>query len=346
VNGVFAEWQPRYAAHGITTFPVTIIGKDKKPAVKGYLKLGSKVSDQLALKFPLHDAIGLACRRNRITVLDVDTPDERVLADGLSRHGPTPFIVRSGSGHYQAWYRHNGERRRVRPDPARPIDILGDGYVVAPPSMGSKGRYEIIQGSMDDLERLPRMRVEPADEVQVEAFLSAGKLDGGGIPEGRRNDELWRHCMKRARTCGTIEMLMEEAMHYNSTEMPPMKLLSDAEVLKVVASAWDYERSGRNWIGRGQRVAVEFDVVDGLAAADPHAYALFGILQRHHAGSETFFIAKAMAESLNWTLRTFKAARATLLAEGLIECIHQGGRGPNDPAVYRFAKGCENAPQY
>ncbi|TIO43494.1 MAG: hypothetical protein E5X98_26920, partial [Mesorhizobium sp.] len=67
MSGVFAEWQPVYAEHGIATFPVSIVGKDKKPAVKGYLKLGSKVSGQLAIKFPGHDAIGLACKRNKIT---------------------------------------------------------------------------------------------------------------------------------------------------------------------------------------------------------------------------------------------------------------------------------------
>ena len=115
--GVYSEWQPRYAERGIATFPVR---PNKTPAVRGYLKVGSAYSAQLALKFFDADAFGLVCgHRNRITVLDVDTNDERMLADGLDRHGQTPFIVRSGSGNYQAWYRFSGERRHVRPDPAR-----------------------------------------------------------------------------------------------------------------------------------------------------------------------------------------------------------------------------------
>lgn len=122
--GAFAEWQPRYAEHGIITFPVVVDETRKKPAVKGYLKIGLPTSSQLALRFVDHDALGIACKRNRLTILDVDTTDERELADGLARHGQTPFIVRSGSGNFQAWYRNNGESRRIRPDPARPVDIL------------------------------------------------------------------------------------------------------------------------------------------------------------------------------------------------------------------------------
>ena len=168
--GLYAEWQPIYEAHGVAIFPVR---PNKTPAVKGYLRIGSRVSRQLVPKFTETDAFGLACKSNKITVLDVDTTDERVLADGLQRHGQTPFIVRSGSGNFQAWYRHNGERRHVRPDPALPIDILGDGYVVCPPSLSTKGRYEIIQGTLDELDRLPKMRgysePQPAIERQRQA---------------------------------------------------------------------------------------------------------------------------------------------------------------------------------
>ena len=39
----------------------------------------------------------------------------------------------------------------VRPDPGKPIHILGDGFVVCPPSLSAKGRYEIIRGSLDYL---------------------------------------------------------------------------------------------------------------------------------------------------------------------------------------------------
>ncbi|MBB3645614.1 hypothetical protein FHX14_001793 [Rhizobium sp. BK619] len=346
----FAEWQPRYAAHGIATFPVVIDGKDKRPAVKGYLKLGSKVSDQLALRFPAHDAIGLACRRNNITVLDVDTTDERVLADGLSRHGQTPFIVRSGSGHYQAWYRHNGERRRVRPDLRLPIDILGDGYVVAPPSLGSKGRYQVIQGKMDDLDSLPVMiHPEIASEPETSRLQEDSRRTSerresaaptfGKQGEGNRNQTLWLFCMKAVRGCHKIEELLEKAMRHNGEAY--CQPLPTEEVLKVVASAWGYEVEGKNWFGHGARVVMHHSIVDNLAAPEPRAFALLSLLMRNHWG-RTFYLTKAYASSIGWAVNTLKDARDVLIRLELIECIHEGGKGPNDPPEFQFGKGVKN----
>jgi hypothetical protein len=154
-EALFATWQPRYAALGLPTFPV----KDKRPLVRGYLKLGLRGSAQLVHKFPGAAAIGLALgRRTKITVLDVDAPDEQLLRALLARHGDTPFVVRTGRGHFQAWYRHNSEKRLIRPFPGMPVDILGGGIVVAPPSVAATGPYTILRGSLEDLRRLPVMK--------------------------------------------------------------------------------------------------------------------------------------------------------------------------------------------
>ena len=90
-------------------------------------------------------------------MLDVDTTDERVLSDAMNRHGQTPIVVRSGSGKFHALYRHNNERRSVRAWEGLPIDLLGAGLAIAPPSLVAKGQYQIIQGRLDDLDRLPIM---------------------------------------------------------------------------------------------------------------------------------------------------------------------------------------------
>src|SRR5262249_7530340 len=127
-NNSFDKWQADYAAHGVATFPVDA---DKRPMVSRYSKFGLVGSAEIASKFANAPAIGFMCgKRNGITSLDCDSRDERVLADALSRHGQTPLVARTGSGHFQAWYRHNGERRRIRPDRNVPIDILGAGFVV------------------------------------------------------------------------------------------------------------------------------------------------------------------------------------------------------------------------
>ena len=39
-----------------------------------------------------------------------------------------------------------------------PIDILGGGLSVAPPTTNSKGQYRFIRGGLEDVRRLPTMR--------------------------------------------------------------------------------------------------------------------------------------------------------------------------------------------
>jgi hypothetical protein len=330
--GVFTEWQPRYAEHGIATFPV----REKRPAVRGYLKVGLQASHQFAIKFPADDAFGLACRRNRITVLDVDTPDEQMLADAMSELGPTPFIVRSGSGNFQAWYRHSGEPRRVRPDPALPIDILGDGYVVAPPSRGAKGSYTIIQGSLDDLASLPAMRNASSNKRCSSTDLPTSRTNL--IESGQRNGELWRACMKAVRECREPGELIRRAVEMNQTMF--YEPLPDAEVLKVVASAWIKEVSGENWFGAGGRVIVDANEVDTLLQDDPDAFMLLTKLRRHH-WRRPFVIANAMAEEMpggGWRRQRLAVARRRLEQGGHIEQLRPASKQAG-PALYQFKGG-------
>ena len=76
----FAQWQPMYAAHGLSTFPVRIDAGAKKPMVKNYLRAGRRYSNRLAQQFPDAQAFGFALgSRTKITVLDCDTNDEGIL---------------------------------------------------------------------------------------------------------------------------------------------------------------------------------------------------------------------------------------------------------------------------
>jgi hypothetical protein len=176
----FRNWQPVYAEHGIATFPVDA---NKKPMVKRYGRFGLEGSAKIADRFADAGAIGFMCGpRSRVTVLDIDTNDERVVADAVDRHGNTPIISRTGSGNYQAWYRHGGERRLIRPRGDVPIDILGGGFVVAPPSRVAKGSYQFIQGSLDDLSRLPTLNDAPVPAPEM-----------GGMRQGHgRNNKLFK----------------------------------------------------------------------------------------------------------------------------------------------------------
>jgi hypothetical protein len=329
--GVFPEWQPLYAEQGVVTFPV----KDKKPCIKGWNKVGSRGSEQLARKFPEADAFAFQCgATNGITVVDVDDSDEAVLEEAVSIFGRSPVIWRTGSGNYAMPFRFNGELRKIRPIPALPIDLLGGGYAIAPPSAGSTNRYEFIKGSLDDFADLPF--AQPLnDNVQKSPKLLSPIA-------GKRNDDLFNFALEQARFVDDFDTLLDVVATENADLIDP---LPQMEVVKLTASAWGYETRGENLKGRGGSILIGHDLYDQLSAErNDDAFMLCARLKRHHWGRK-FILAKAMAPAMGWGLPRFYRARKTLVALGIIECIHRGGRGPSDPPVYRWGKGCTSTPQ-
>jgi hypothetical protein len=331
--GTFAEWQPRYAEHGIVTFPVRVEGKSKKPAVSNYMHIGRYASSQLLLKFGGADALGFVLGpRSKITVLDVDTQDEGVLGDALSRHGQTPIIIRSGSGHYQAWYQHGGEGRDTSSWRRRglPIDILGGGFVVAPPSRGSTGAYQFIQGNLDDIANLPRLK-------NLEAVLSpACAVSAASAEVGHRNSSLWRRCMVLAKGCSNRGELLQCAFSENSKLVSP---LDRSEVEQLANSAWGYEEAGRNWISGGAIVAIKHSEVDEIMGENPDAFLLMMKLMRTHWG-RAFVVANAMAKIMppkGWTVKRFASARKYLETRGHIKLVLPATR--STPATYAWPNG-------
>jgi len=330
--GVFAEWQPRYADHGVATFPLLIEGKTKKPATKGYNRVGLKGSGQLAIKFPDVDALAfMAGGRSGLSLVDIDSPDdEDLLREVLRRYGDTPLISRTGSGGFHCYYRHGGEGRKIRVDPSMPVDLIGGGVAAAPPSLGAGGRaYRFIRGNIADLHRLPFIRGD-AGRADVQEAVKREL-----VQVGNRNRALFEHLMREARHVDTFDDLLDVARTYadNEFEAP----LPEAELLQTAKSAWGYETTGKNKFGQAATLNLHRDVVLVHAAKNPEAFALFSILQAQHKGLRgEFALSKAMADSMGWHLRKFKAARDYLVDVGLVTCTHPGGRGPKDPPRYRF----------
>jgi len=325
-NGVFSEWQPRYSEHGIAVFPV---GEGKKPLINGWQKVGLKGSAKLAGKFTGADALGYVTGgRSNVTVLDIDTTDEKVAEDAIGRHGQPGIVTRTASGKLHLLYRYNGERRRIRPWPGLDIDVLGDnGYALAAPSKVAKGSYEIIHGHLDDLDQLkPMVGIESTVTAPVPAKF-AGMREGDG-----RNRALWERCMWAGHDC-TLDRMMDIAREANKLFKEPMM---DAEVVKVATSAWRYDVAGLNFFTR-PRITLDHDVFDSLGVENPDALFLFLKLKRYHGGNDSFVLSKAMATSLGWGYPRFYAARALLERDRLIRCIKPGGRGPNDPPIYGWA---------
>jgi hypothetical protein len=321
----FRDWQPTYAARGIPTFPVQIGPGLKKPMVANYCQFGLPASSEIARKFPNATAIGfMVGRRTGLTILDVDTPDERVLADALDRHGQTPVIVRSGSGNFQAWYRNNGEKRFIRPEPD--IDILGSGFVVAPPSRGNKGDYQFIQGDLDDLDGLPIMQ----NVNIVSPTLSPALPPIEAVTEGHRNRLLWEHCMRSAHVCDDVDSLLDVARTANAEYLPP---LPDAEVVKTAESAWGYTESGNNRFGQ-KGVWFPATEANRLIATDQDSFILLSFLRANNGPHSTFIAANGLAGKLGWTRKRCASARKRL-EQSYITMVRRAS-AQNGPALYRW----------
>jgi Bifunctional DNA primase/polymerase, N-terminal/Primase C terminal 1 (PriCT-1) len=315
----YAEWQPIYAAHGVPTVPL----KDKKPAVKHPQRFGLSGSAELTRKFADCSEIGfIAGARSKITLCDIDTTDERVLADALDRHGQTPLVVRTASRKWHAYYRHNGERRRIRPWPNLPIDLIGGGLAVAPPTSTARGSYEIIAGSLDDLDRLPVMR-------GVEQLGRAPVGTGEPILDGQRNEKLFRWCLQQARHCDDLDALLDVARTRNANLFPP---LEDEEVMRVAQSAWSYEERGLNRCGQYGFWSPLNQVVEFLG--DPDAFYLLAFLRAHNGPWSHFMCANGLAEKFGWDRRRLAAARTRLIEAGHIKYVRYAGKG--QPAMFTW----------
>ncbi|MBY8335887.1 bifunctional DNA primase/polymerase [Alteriqipengyuania sp. NZ-12B] len=335
--GLFAQWQPAYAEAGIATFPVD--GEAKKPSVGNPLRGGRRASAQWAQKFPDADALGIACgKHNRLTVLDVDSTNENVLADAMAVVGRSPVVARTASGKFHAYYRHNGERRSIRKDALAlgmlgPIDILGQGgFAIAPPSRNALGDYQFLEGSLADLGNLPAMRAANSDCASGEVALAEAKVKG----EGDRNVRLFDACRHAAANCGSHDSLLGFARTLNeSGEWSP---LPAAEVEQVAASVWRMQVEGRNGVAGGNYMILPHSAL-AILETNADALYIYNQLKRHHWGRD-FCIANSWADQLPcgpWPVRRLRAARNFLLQSGLVEQIRYAKKG--QAALYRFG-GC------
>lgn len=315
----FATWQHQYAEHGIATFPVKVTAEGKRPLTKGYLKTGLRGSAELARKFPDAESFGFACGRlNRVTVVDMDSTDEAIVREGERIFGPSPLLWRTGGGKFAAAFRWNSEQRRIRPISSLPIDVLGGGFVVAPPSAGAIRPYEIIKGCLADLDRLPIARVP--DEV---ARPNRQKR----IQAGERNNSLFKFCLKEASSCDSLESLVDKAKWWAERQFEDP--LPDAEIVKTAGSGWSYREGRKKVIGK----IVKPEVFQRLLC-DIHALAVFAYLDAENGANAEFMITDTMGRRFGWPRRLVPSGRRALIELGLIERVRWHRKGV--PAKYRW----------
>lgn len=333
--GALSDWQPEFAAWGIALFPV----RDKRPAVRNWQRTGLKASESYARKYGDAEAFGFCVSSAGLTVLDVDSSDERVLCDALQQHGPSPVIVRSGSGNFQAWFKNAGEGRQVRPDKSKPIDILGDGYVIAPPSKGATGRYEFISGGLEDLPSLPVMK--PATHARALGSVHDGVIitdtpfpeDGATVEQGQRNIALWRVAMRQAQSIGSFQGLLAVVARHNVGAMRPP--LTQSEVVSVCASAWGYQERGENRFGRRRHAVVMPEETADLWQT-PDALLLLIKLREVHGPDHVFAVANGMRVVMpgKWSSDRFAKARGVLVERRFLKLLEKHTR--HSPAQFRL----------
>lgn len=338
--GAFAQNQPVYAAYNIATFPIQIEPDGRKrPAVQNYDRVGLQGSADLARKFSSADAFGyMAGNRSRVTVLDIDTGDERVLTDALAKHGQSPVVIRTGSGNFQVPYRYNGERRQIRPFNGPPIDGLGGGVVVAPPSFAAGRSYEIIAGRLADLDNLPKLQGLPAGfyaandtaplsaaQSHVPTCASDTVVPWSSMRAGSgRNNQLWRQLMREAHCVDIFDALLDRARTLNEQFAEP---LSDDEVNKITQSAWHKTESGQNRFGRR---GVFFDAARAisLATTDPDRLVMESLLRAHNGPQAEFMATNDwLVSRLRMTRKTAAATRARMITDGTLVEVSRARTG-------------------
>lgn len=310
---MFALWAPEYLKHGIPTFPVN----NKLPAIRNYLNIGKSTTMSLIERFPGASAIGIPLRKSRITLVDIDTSDTSAVEIVAKQFGHSPLMVRTQSGGHHLYYKNSGEGRVVRYFDKPPIDLLGDGFAIAPPSIGPNGHYEIIRGTLHDLENLPPVHQAVVRETRL-------------VPKGMRNVSLWRHCMAQARYCDDQETLEDVGMLFNENCHPQ---LSAAEVKAAAASARSYTISGKNWFGTRGMLAIGRDLRKQLTPDEMYLY--LGLRGAHAGLRDVFLLTVNAGPALNMTRRRLITARDGLLAKGVLKRIHIG-KHKGDPHRYRL----------
>jgi hypothetical protein len=319
--------------HRIPTFPVEIVDGRKKPRVRGYRKIGIPYSTQLALFHDSH-TFGFMCgRKSNITVGDVDECGDEFLYAGLEMWGDTPLIVRTANGKYHCYYRNGGEKRQIRPlGRHRPYDILGDGFVVAAPSLSPQGQYQIIRGSVDDLEHLPPMRQLLVQPQTIDSSPQTVDKPWSEMVEGDgRNSVLWKYLMGQAHG-KSLDEIAKIADDQNRRLKEPM---AETELNTIVESVWSYEKRGYNFVGVGRTMVLPFDLYDRLEG-HIDALALLMRLQRINFHRDPFILSNGMAKELRWGWSRFKAATVALVRGEIIACVDEGGRGPHNPPIYAW----------
>ncbi len=290
--------------------------------------------------------IGILTGLSRITVIDVDDPND--FQRSINLFGPTPLVTATPSGGRHYWYRSNLEGCHNLRDAGLCADVKGlGGFIVVPPSFREAGCYEFISGAWTSLDVLPflgprGLQLLTARSVKESKSASKGSAAQKSplVHPGNRNRHIFDRSRLIAKGCDSLEELLQDAEWINEQECTPP--LEQSELLKTVESAWRYEVLGQNFARGGGFHCANY-LVDIIG--DPDAFWLFQYLKRFHSSKyadapfavspramATAGCAAPMRES------RIRKARDRLLEVGILLRIHEGGRFDGDPALFKFGR--------
>jgi hypothetical protein len=204
--------------------------------------------------------------------------------------------------------------------------------------MGSKARYEIIRGKLDDLTELTAIERSVTPNIGSERGTAEGAVSE--LPPastGGRNDTLFDMLCKEARRLPSkIDTFIARARELNQTFAVPM---SDPEVVKTAKSVFRYVETGQ--LRTGERGAwFKTDQVNQLVQ-DPYLFTLIAWLKAKNGPDAEFWIANGLAEKhLNWSEKQLRPVRRRAIEGGWVEMIVPPGKGRN--AVYRWGPTARN----
>ena len=163
----------------------------------------------------------------------------------------------------------------------------------------------------------------------------------GLITEGKRDDTLHRHLLRAARRAHSFDEVLTEGRRFSEQHLSPP--LPDEEVERTARSAWKCQIEGRNWVGSQGHVDWAVELVQ-MCAPHKHggdAVILMTVLGAKHAKRKEAFavVPRAMADHhvvAGWSEHRTRTALAAAVELDLIERVHEGGRFPGDPSLYRL----------
>ena len=342
----FQDHARDYAAASIVPLPIDTDGK--KPLVKRPGTFGLRAALELLEKPAFADAgLGIWCgAHNNLTVVDIDSTADAELQHAVSTYGDSPIIVRTASGKAHVYYRHNGERRLIRPDEAHPIDLLGEGgLAVAPPSQRtSGGRYEFLRGGLNDLRRLPTIRPSAIVQRARVPTVPPKTKSSCGKPEvvaaiGQRNNTMFQLACALAQTADDRSALLAQVRRANAEQPAP---LPDDELQRAVGSAWRYREEGRLMvpgIAESSLILPASLAEHAMATGNLDVAGLMMMVRKYHSEPGKVFALSpvALAEAYKikgWSPNRYRYAIRDAIDLGLLALVHKGGRGKGDPSLY------------